>query len=404
VESPGAGAVRLHAPQLPAGHGSGRARGRSRGPFAEDRQRRAAGRGETGAVRSRSRPGHARAQRQEGHAPARAARHAARRAAQPPRPHRREEGVRSRDLRRVHRADGRQGGLLLHGPRHRGAGAQDRDGRGARRVEPGHRRDAALLRRERRAAMRLLHARLRDGVRVVPAIASESCAKRGARGPRRQPLPLRHLPRRHAGGPRRDPRRQVMELAWPDPKDTTVLGKRILRLDGPDKTTGRAKYTYDTNRPRMLWAKYATCPHGHARVKSVDVDAAQKMAGVVAIEVLAPAGSELNVAFSEVAIVAAESEEVAREAVRRIQVEYEVLPHNVVDDDPQLAGASAKPGKANVAGDPDAAFKEAAAVSETEVGCSIITHCCMESHGSAVEVAADGKSLTAWCSTQAISG
>ncbi len=195
-----------------------------------------------------------------------------------------------------------------------------------------------------------------------------------------------------------------MELAWPDPKDTTVLGKRIVRLDGPDKATGRAKYTYDTNRPRMLWAKYTTCPHGHARVKSVDADAAQKMAGVVAVEVLAPAGAELNVAFAEVAIVAAESEEIAREAVRRIKVEFEVLPHNVVDDDPQAAGASARPGRANVQGDPDAAFKEAAAVSETEVGCSIITHCCMEPHGSAVEVAADGKSLTAWCSTQAISG
>src|SRR5262249_8576535 len=103
-------------------------------------------------------------------------------------------------------------------------------------------------------------------------------------------------------------------------------------------------------------------------------------------------------------IVAAESEEIAREAVRRIRVEYDVLPHNVVDDDPQAAGKSATPGKANNVGDVDRAFQEAKVVSETEVGCSIITHCCMESHGSAVEVAPDGKSLTAWCSTQAISG
>ena len=41
----------------------------------------------------------------------------------------------------------------------------------------------------------------------------------------------------------------------------------------------------------MLWAKYATCPFGHARVKSVDVEDAKKMAGVVTLEVLAPAGS-----------------------------------------------------------------------------------------------------------------
>jgi xanthine dehydrogenase YagR molybdenum-binding subunit len=195
-----------------------------------------------------------------------------------------------------------------------------------------------------------------------------------------------------------------MELAWPDPNDTKLLGKRIQRLDGPDKVTGRAKYTFDTNRPRMLWAKYTTCPFGRAKVKSIDVAAAKAMPGVVTVDVLANVGAELKVAFSEVAIVAAESEEIAREAVRRIKVEYEVLEHNVVDDDPQIAGGSAKPGKANVKGDPDKAFEEAAAKSDTEVGCSILTHCCMESHGSVVEVAEDGKSLTAWCSTQAISG
>jgi len=195
-----------------------------------------------------------------------------------------------------------------------------------------------------------------------------------------------------------------MELAWPEPESTKLLGKRVLRLDGPDKVTGRAKYSYDVNRPRMLWAKYATCPFGHARVKSVDVEDAKKMAGVVAVEVLAAAGTEMKVAFAEVVIVAAESEEVAREAVRRVKVEYEVLEPSVVDDDLERASKYAKPGKANTQGDVDAAFKEAKAISDTEVGCSIITHCCMESHGSTVEVAEDGSSLTAWCSTQAISG
>jgi len=195
-----------------------------------------------------------------------------------------------------------------------------------------------------------------------------------------------------------------MELAWPDPKDTKLIGTRIVRLDGPDKSSGRAKYSYDTNRPRMLWAKYTTCPYGRARVKSVDIEAARSMRGVVAVDVIAGPGADINVAFSEVAIVAAESEEIAREAVRRIRVEYEVLEHNVVDDDVELAGKSARRGNDQTRGDAAQAFQDAAVTSTTEVGCSIISHCCMESHGSAVEVAPDGKSLTAWCSTQAISG
>src|SRR5262245_23551714 len=252
--------------------------------------------------------------------------------------------------------------------------------------------------------MRLLHPRLRDGVRIVPARPSEGRPSRSAGRAGRKPLPLRHLSRRHERGPRRHRWRQVMELAWPNPDETKLLGKRVQRLDGPDKATGRARYTYDTNRPRMLWAKYTTCPFGHAKVKSIDVEAAKAMPGVVTVDVLANAGAELKVAFSEVAIVAAESEEIAREAVRRIKVEFEPLEHNVIDDDPEAAGRNAKPGKDSVKGDPDKAFEEAAAKSETEVGCSILTHCCMESHGSAVEVAADGSSLTAWCSTQAISG
>ena len=198
----------------------------------------------------------------------------------------------------------------------------------------------------------------------------------------------------------------MADLAWPDPKDCSIVGTRVLRLDGPDKVTGRAKYTFDTNRPRMLWAKFTTCPFGRAKVKSLDTSAAEKLPGVVAVEVLAPVGTELRIAFSEVAIVAAESEEVAREAVRRIKVEYERLEHNVVDDDVELAGRNARKGKEAVNGEPDKAFAEAAAVSETEVGCSILTHCCMESHGSMAEVTEkDGsKSAVVWSSTQNVSG
>lgn len=198
----------------------------------------------------------------------------------------------------------------------------------------------------------------------------------------------------------------MADLAWPDPADCSLLGKRVTRLDGPDKCTGRAKYTYDVNRPRMLWAKFATCPHGRARVVAIDTSAAEAMPGVVAVEVIAGAGFECKVAFQEVAVVAAESEEVAREAARRVAVTWDVLEPCVHDDDPALAGNNAKPGRENETDGFAQAIEGAAVVSETEVGCSILTHCCLESHGSVVEYAEEqGKPVvTAWASTQAVSG
>lgn len=198
----------------------------------------------------------------------------------------------------------------------------------------------------------------------------------------------------------------MADLAWPDPKDSALLGKRIPRLDGPDKCSGRAKYTYDINRPRMLWAKFATCPYGRARVASLDVAPAEAMPGVVAVEVIGGAGTECKTAFQEIACVAAESEEIAREAVRRIKVTWEPLEHNVVDDDVTMAGNRAKAGKEQLTDGFAAAIEGAAVVSETEVGCSVLTHCCLESHGSVVEFGEEnGKpSVMAWASTQAVSG
>ena len=59
-----------------------------------------------------------------------------------------------------------------------------------------------------------------------------------------------------------------------------------------------------------------------------------------------------------------QTEEIAREAVRKIKVDYEVLPHVVREDDLAKVGNRAKPAGEQVTGDPDKAFKDADAVSE----------------------------------------
>ena len=70
--------------------------------------------------------------------------------------------------------------------------------------------------------------------------------------------------------------------AWPDAADRRLIGQRISRLDGPAKASGRAKYTYDLLPDKMLWGKMLLCPHAHARIKSIDIAAAQGMPGVKA--------------------------------------------------------------------------------------------------------------------------
>jgi len=73
------------------------------------------------------------------------------------------------------------------------------------------------------------------------------------------------------------------EYRWPDRNERQVLGKRISRLDGPDKVTGKAKYTSDVNLAGTLHAKFLRCPHAHARVTSIDTSAAESLPGVKAV-------------------------------------------------------------------------------------------------------------------------
>src|SRR2546421_10951923 len=84
-----------------------------------------------------------------------------------------------------------------------------------------------------------------------------------------------------------------MATQWP--KKRRLLGTKIQRLDGPAKATGKAKYSFDINRPGMLHAQILRCPHGHAKVKSIDTTAARRVPGFKAL-VLINAAREGTVA------------------------------------------------------------------------------------------------------------
>ena len=137
-----------------------------------------------------------------------------------------------------------------------------------------------------------------------------------------------------------------------DNKKYKVIGTRPIRHDGADKVTGRAIYGADVQLAGMVHGKILRSPHAHARIKSIDTKAAEKLPGVLAVvtaadlpnlkDKIADLGEgSVNLAHlganvlahdkvlykgHAVAAVAATSPHVAEEAVKLIKVEYEPLP------------------------------------------------------------------------------
>src|SRR6266513_5513972 len=154
------------------------------------------------------------------------------------------------------------------------------------------------------------------------------------------------------------------DYSWPAMENRKIMGKPFKRLDGPQKSSGRAKYTSDIKPQGLLFGAYLTCPHAHAKVTSVDTSAAEKMAGVKAVHVVAEKGTEIQWQGAEIAAVAATTEEIAKEAAGKIKVDYEVMPHLVNEADLGKAASRGKAAGEFVKGDPDKDIQEGETVSE----------------------------------------
>src|SRR5262249_3070196 len=123
------------------------------------------------------------------------------------------------------------------------------------------------------------------------------------------------------------------DILMPWPVKRRVIGTRVQRLDGPEKATGRAKYSFDINLPGMLHARILRCPYAHARVKNIDTGAAEKVPGYRAFSIIKQAGQELFFAGDEVIAVCADTEEHAEDVLRAVRVDYEQLPFRVKEED-----------------------------------------------------------------------
>lgn len=196
----------------------------------------------------------------------------------------------------------------------------------------------------------------------------------------------------------------MAEYTWPEEGKRKHIGKRISRVDGPAKVSGKAKYTYDIIRPGMLYMKVVRSPHAHAKIVSIDTSAAEKMAGVKAVRVIQGPGTEIRWAGDEIAAVAAVDEPTAEDAARAIKVVYEKLAHFVNEADLSAAPAAyRRQPTEQKKGDPEAAFREAEVIVEDTYGNDVMCHCCLESHGLIAEWV-DDNNLLVHPSTQAVSG
>lgn len=136
------------------------------------------------------------------------------------------------------------------------------------------------------------------------------------------------------------------------PEHFKVVGTRPIRHDGVDKVTGRAKYGADVQMAGLLHGKILRSPHAHARIRSIDTSKAEALPGVKAVatskdfpivksEVIdlgeqaanprvlaenALAHEKALYRGHAIAAVAATSPHIAEEALKLIEVDYEVLP------------------------------------------------------------------------------
>ena len=204
------------------------------------------------------------------------------------------------------------------------------------------------------------------------------------------------------------------------------VGKRFPKVDGASKADGSGIYADDISLPRMLHAKILRSPHANARIRRIDPSPALQVPGVVATLIGAEmpekygvipwthdeqalATDHVRFVGDEVACVAALDERIAEEALKLIEVEYEVLPAILTPEDalahPEIkVNERAKVGNITKQvqlefGPVDEALASAATIARQTYFYAGSTHTPIEPHCAVARVDADGN-LTVWSSTQ----
>jgi xanthine dehydrogenase YagR molybdenum-binding subunit len=207
---------------------------------------------------------------------------------------------------------------------------------------------------------------------------------------------------------------------WAADEPLAVVGKGHSRLEGREKVTGSARYTYDVRLPRQLCARVLRSPHPHARILNIDTSRTEVIPGVHAVLSSANAPTidwyddsfvfDTTVRFigDEVAAVAAESEEIADDALRVIDVTYETLPFVTDFEAAMSPGAPSVRERGNIVdeaknyerGDVEAGLRQADVVIDQTFRTASALHSSLEPHGCTAWW--NGENLILWNSTQSI--
>ena len=154
----------------------------------------------------------------------------------------------------------------------------------------------------------------------------------------------------------------LLVISPPEMEPLHVVGQPEPKVDGVKLAAGRPVFTDDVKLEGMLYGALLTSPHAHACIKRIDASRARALPGVHAVLTHAdvprvkyasggqsypqpPPFDQVSLddkvrhVGDRVAIVAAETPELARRALRLIEVEYEILPHVLDPEEAMAEGA-----------------------------------------------------------------
>lgn len=208
--------------------------------------------------------------------------------------------------------------------------------------------------------------------------------------------------------PRREDRPE-----WPERAELRVLNHDQTRVDGPDKVTGRARYTHDVRLPGLVWTRLVCCPLPRAEVR-VDLAPARAVEGVLDARgcLLGDSPTEGETLFlgQPIAAVTATTPELAEDGARALglaieELEFSVTADQALDDfaAPVTEEGNKRPNRE--VGDFDAAERaldDADVYVEAEYRLPVQHHACLETHGAVVDFSG-GSEARVYSSNQAVS-
>lgn len=216
-------------------------------------------------------------------------------------------------------------------------------------------------------------------------------------------------------------------------KELQYVGKSIPLLDAAEKASGKIKFIGDIRLPGMLYCKLLLSPLAHGMIKKIDLTAAEKVPGVLAIYTYmntpetrynrylwyvgqqAPKNERLLTNYirhygDRIAAVLATDKKAAEQAVKSIEVEYEELPVVTDPETALLAEAPAMPGFENPVdkvwfgyGNVEEAFRQSDLLVEDRVSTQIFHHVAMEPNGYIADCDTRGN-VTIWSPCQSVYG